>query len=198
MRGWFRLPCFFNIILLPLHAFGLGLWKASCTCWWWLSQRVAFLDLCGEHRWIAAIEVGWSQGFMARPVGHFKCWTYICWGYFSHNCQVLHVHVHLCVCVCVCARVSDSHKVMMHLLSFYLQFSCLWRFFWNFIDMWCCLLLLWQERTAGRDWNHITMWGFLTALCLSSTMVRHNLKCLICHQVVIIRLSIWTYFQEYR
>ncbi|KAH9568156.1 hypothetical protein CY35_03G063300 [Sphagnum magellanicum] len=24
---------------------------------------------------------------MARPVGHFQCWKYICWGHFPHNCQ---------------------------------------------------------------------------------------------------------------
>jgi hypothetical protein len=39
------------------------------------------------------------------------------------------------VCVCVCVCVSDSHKVMTALVVIYLQFSCLWRFFWNFIDM---------------------------------------------------------------
>jgi hypothetical protein len=102
----------------------------------------------------------------------------------------------VCVCVCVCVWVTLI-RLWLHLLSFYLQFSCLWRFFWNFIDLWCCLLLLWQARTAGRAWNHITIWGFWTALCLSSTMVRHNLMCLICQQVVIVRLSVWTYFQEY-
>jgi len=196
MRGWFRLPCFFNIILLSWHAFGSGLWKASCACWWWLSRRGACVDLCGEHRWIAATEAGWSQGFMARPVGHFQCWTYICWGHFPHNCQASSTSISICVCVCVCVWVTLI-RLWLHLLSFYLQFSCLWRFFWNFIDMWCCLLLLWQARTAGRAWNHITIWGFWTALCLSSTMVRHNPMCLICQQVVIIRLSIWTYFQEY-
>jgi hypothetical protein len=145
------------------------------------------VDLCGEHRWIAAVEVGWSQGFMARPVGHFQCWTYICWGHFPHNCQASSMSISSCVCARVWVTLI---RLWLHLLLFYLQFSCLWRFFWNFIDMWCCLLLLWQARTAGRGWNHITIWGFWTALCLSSTMVRHNLKCLICQQVVIIRLSI--------
>jgi hypothetical protein len=120
MRAWLRLPCFFNIILLSWHAFGLGLSKASCACSWWLSRCVAFVDLCGEHRWIAAIEVGWSQGFMARPVGHFQCWTYICWGHFPHNCQASSMSISICVCVCVCVcvgtRVSNSHKVMTALV----------------------------------------------------------------------------------
>jgi hypothetical protein len=36
------------------------------------------------------------------------------------------------VCVCVCVTLI---RLRLHLLTFYLQFSCLWRFFWNFIDM---------------------------------------------------------------
>jgi hypothetical protein len=116
MRRWFRLPRFFNIILLSWHAFGLGLWKASCACWWWLSRRGACVDLCGEHRWIAATEAGWSQGFMARPVGHFQCWTYICWGHFPHNCQASSTSISICVCVCV--WVTLIRWLWLHLLSF--------------------------------------------------------------------------------